>query len=195
MALRPTGDAALTRNIGRTWSVRLGANRGVQFLEGFAEPMMTNSVTASFGGALGRRRRFVVVGDLFNRRGRLDQCRQQRLLRFPAQSDCTSASAASAGSDTQYFYSSHQFGHDIQLAPGLANDCSDRACASDSPGACRCSVIERLTGVIPARSTHLKTCSASCKRRWWLMCCRFWSCRSALPFMRGSCRTSIDRRR
>jgi hypothetical protein len=54
MAVHLTGDAALTRLIGRTWNARMGLNRSVHLLEGFAQPVLANAINASFGGALQR---------------------------------------------------------------------------------------------------------------------------------------------
>ena len=48
-------DAALTRLIGRTGSVRAGYRRGAQLLEGFSEPVMFDAVTAALGGSFWRR--------------------------------------------------------------------------------------------------------------------------------------------
>src|SRR5207247_8172570 len=50
-----TGSATLTREIGRTWNARLTARRGLQLLEGFSGPVLSDSVTATFGGAVSRR--------------------------------------------------------------------------------------------------------------------------------------------
>jgi hypothetical protein len=51
----PTGNAALARQIGRTWRARLGVNRSVELLDGFTEPLVTNSGTVDVGGNLSRR--------------------------------------------------------------------------------------------------------------------------------------------
>jgi hypothetical protein len=50
-----TADAALTRLVGRTGSMRAGYRRGAQLLEGFREPVMFDAVTGALGAALGRR--------------------------------------------------------------------------------------------------------------------------------------------
>jgi hypothetical protein len=50
-----TGSAALTREIGRTWSARLGYNRGVNFVETFNQPFLYDSAYASYGGLISRR--------------------------------------------------------------------------------------------------------------------------------------------
>jgi hypothetical protein len=55
MAVNLTGNAALTRLMGRTWNTRLGVNRGVHLLEGFRQPVLANSINASLGGGLHRR--------------------------------------------------------------------------------------------------------------------------------------------
>ena len=52
---RLTGDAAVNRLLGRTWNARVGVNRSVQLLEGFAEPVLANIVNLGLGGTLHRR--------------------------------------------------------------------------------------------------------------------------------------------
>ena len=54
-AFNLTGNAALARQIGRTWSARVAFNRSVQVLEGFTQPVLSNAVTTTVTGALGRR--------------------------------------------------------------------------------------------------------------------------------------------
>ncbi len=121
MTFRPTGDAVLTRHIGRTWSAQLGLNRGVQFLEGFAQPVLSNTVTASFGGALGRRTALSSSATFSTGTVGLTGAGSN------GYSDATGAIglhftvSRACGLDTQYFYSSHQFDHDVLLAPGLVN--------------------------------------------------------------------------
>ena len=55
VAFNLTGNAMLTRQIGRTWQARVGVTRDVQLLEGFAEPVVANALAANVGGALRHR--------------------------------------------------------------------------------------------------------------------------------------------
>jgi hypothetical protein len=57
-----TGDAMLTRRLGRNWSLRGGVNRSVRLAEGFTAPLVDNSLTATFGGPLRRRLAFSTSG-------------------------------------------------------------------------------------------------------------------------------------
>jgi hypothetical protein len=50
-----TGDAIVGRQLSRTWTARMAFTRAVQVFEGFTQPMLSNAVTASVSGNLGRR--------------------------------------------------------------------------------------------------------------------------------------------
>jgi hypothetical protein len=54
-----TGSAYLNRQLGRTWNARLDYRRGLQMIEGFTQPFMSDAVQGTLGGYLGRR---VTVG-------------------------------------------------------------------------------------------------------------------------------------
>ena len=60
---RANGDANLTREIGRTWSAVATYHRGVQFIEGFADPLYADSVLLHVGGLLNRRVSVSLSGD------------------------------------------------------------------------------------------------------------------------------------
>lgn len=48
-------DAALVREIGRTWTARAAYHRGVQFIPGFSDPLFADTFQSSIGGLITRR--------------------------------------------------------------------------------------------------------------------------------------------
>jgi opacity protein-like surface antigen len=62
LSLRLTGNARLDHEIGRTWTAQLAYDRGLAFYEGFADPFLTDGVTADINGFLARRVRFSSAG-------------------------------------------------------------------------------------------------------------------------------------
>ena len=54
--LRPVlqGTVTLRRNLGRTWDAQASYRRLVHFIEGFTDPLFTESVSAGVGGQVGR---------------------------------------------------------------------------------------------------------------------------------------------
>lgn len=50
-----TGNAQLTREIGRTWAAGLGYNRSIGFVETFAAPVQSDSVSGGISGLFNRR--------------------------------------------------------------------------------------------------------------------------------------------
>jgi hypothetical protein len=61
-----TGNAYLNRQIGRTWNARLDYRRGLQMVEGFPQPFLSDSVMGTLGGYWGRRLRFGATGQYSN---------------------------------------------------------------------------------------------------------------------------------
>jgi hypothetical protein len=64
-----TGTADLTHEMGRTWKAQLAYRRGIDLHEGFAQPFLSDGVTAGVGGFLSRRLSFssgadYVTGDV-----------------------------------------------------------------------------------------------------------------------------------
>jgi hypothetical protein len=48
-------DAALVREIGRTWTGRVAYRRGLQFVPGFSDPLFADTFESSIGGLISRR--------------------------------------------------------------------------------------------------------------------------------------------
>jgi hypothetical protein len=59
---RLNGNATLTHSMGRTWSASAGYGRDLQFVLGFDQPILSDNVTTSLGGTLGRRLRWTTAG-------------------------------------------------------------------------------------------------------------------------------------
>jgi hypothetical protein len=122
MAFNVTGNAMLTRQIGRTWRARLGATRSVQLLEGFTEPLLTNTGIVDVGGNLGRR--LSVSASASYAAGVIG------LDANDANNNYENGSGAAGvrlrlsrwtALETQYSYYGHRFDSGVQLAPGVVS--------------------------------------------------------------------------
>jgi hypothetical protein len=54
-AFTVTGNATLSRSLGRRWGTSIGYNRGTSYVVGFAQQMVSDSANAGIGGLIGRR--------------------------------------------------------------------------------------------------------------------------------------------
>jgi hypothetical protein len=123
-AFNLTGSAELTRQMGRTWSARVAFDRTVQPLEGFTQPLLSNAVTSTVTGALGRRARVSSSAGFTTGTVGLGPTSGNTF------SDWTGAAALHvtltrrSALEAQYFWYGHRFGTDVLLAPGLANGLS-----------------------------------------------------------------------
>jgi hypothetical protein len=64
--LEAIGSASLVHQMKRTWSASALYSREVGFIEGFDEPVLTDSVTAALGGLMSRRLEFSTGAGYFN---------------------------------------------------------------------------------------------------------------------------------
>jgi hypothetical protein len=119
MAFLPTGSATLARHIGRTWNARLGLSRSVQLLEGFSQPLLTNSVTASFGGALGRHASLSSTATYSTGVGGVAAVGDNGYSDAAGAIGLHFIVSRNSGLDIHYFYASHQYSHDLLLSPAL----------------------------------------------------------------------------
>jgi hypothetical protein len=55
MSIYLRADAALVREIGRTWTGRVAYHRGLQFIPGFSDPLFADTIESSIGGLISRR--------------------------------------------------------------------------------------------------------------------------------------------
>jgi hypothetical protein len=116
-----TGDAALNRQIGRTWNARLGAKRSVQLLEGFTQPVLANAVNASVGGAFGRRVAMSSSVGFSSGAVGLEVGEANPYTNFSAGLGLSVAVGRRAAVEAQYFYTGYHYSGDLALAPGLTS--------------------------------------------------------------------------
>jgi len=116
-----TGDAALTRMVGRTWNIRLAAKRDVNLLEGFTEPVLSNAITTGIGGGLNRR--MSVSSSIAMSSGTVGVARQanNEYWNWTAGAAWRLTLSRRSALDAQYFYYGHRFDEAIVLPPGLLN--------------------------------------------------------------------------
>jgi len=115
-----TGDATLTRMIGRTWNARLAVKRDVHLLEGFAQPVLSNSLSTSIGGALNRR--MSVSSSIAVSSGTVGvvSATGSNYWNWTAGAGWRLTLSRRSTLDAQYFYYGHRFDNTVLLAPGLA---------------------------------------------------------------------------
>ena len=123
-AFNLTGNAELARRIGRTWSARVAFNRGVQPLEGFTQPVLSNAVTSTVTGALGRRARVSSSAGFTTGTVGLGSASGNTYSNWTGAAALHVTLTRRSALETQYFWYGHRFGPDVLLAPGLANGLS-----------------------------------------------------------------------
>jgi hypothetical protein len=119
--INPTGNAALTRQIGRTWRTRLAVSRSVELLEGFTQPLLTNNALVDVGGKLNRRASVSasagysmgVVGMAARNATSYENWSGTIGLRLML--------SRWTALQTQYSSYGHRFDQGVQLAPGVAS--------------------------------------------------------------------------
>jgi hypothetical protein len=115
-----TGNAGLTRQIGRTWSTHIGVNRSVQLLEGFTEPVISNALIANAAGQLGRR--VGLSSTVAYSRGSVGLERDSSpYSNFTGGVGLSFALGRRAAIEAQYFYAGYLYNGDLALAPGLTS--------------------------------------------------------------------------
>ena len=120
LAFNFTGNATLTRQIGRTWQARVGATRDVQLLEGFADPVLANAVTASVTGAV--RRRVTFSSSLAVSRGSVGIVTVgNEYTNWTGGAGLSFALGRRVALETQFFVAGYQFDGNFAVAPGLTS--------------------------------------------------------------------------
>ncbi len=114
-----TGNAALTRQFGRSWSTHFSVNRNVQLLEGFAAPVIANVATANLAGALGRHVNLSSTAAYTNGSVGLDRNTSSPYSNFMGGVGLSFALGRRASIEAQYFYAGYQYSGNLVLAPGL----------------------------------------------------------------------------
>ncbi len=112
-------QAALVRELGRTWTASLAYNRSESFVETFLQPVFSDSVTAGIGGRLSRRVQLQTsVGVASGNVGLLASLANAFRTYFASAGLRLDASrTVSVGFD--YAYYQYRFGGGVQLPPGL----------------------------------------------------------------------------
>jgi hypothetical protein len=122
LAFRLTGDAAVTRLVGRTWNARVGVNRSVQLLEGFAEPVLANIVNIGLGGTLHRRVSVSSWASLSKGSVGLTAADGNGYENWSAGSGLSVMIGRRGTFEAQYFVAGDQFEQGVALPPGLSNE-------------------------------------------------------------------------
>ena len=120
LAFRLTGDAALTRLLGRTWNARIGANRSVQLLEGFAEPVLANVVNLGLSGTLQRRVAVSSWASLSTGTVGLSAATGNGYENWSAGGGLSVMVGRRGTFDAQYFIAGDRFEDGVILPPGLS---------------------------------------------------------------------------
>ncbi len=123
---RLLGNAGLTHEIGRTWSLRAAFNRGTSIIEGVAGPALSDAATLSLGGFVNRRIDVQAQGSfsageigVTGGRNPFDTRSASGRVRV-----ALTRSAAFVG---EYAYYQYQFRTGSGLAPGLPRDFGRRS--------------------------------------------------------------------
>jgi hypothetical protein len=117
-----TGNAMLIRHIGRTWRARLGGTRNVELLEGFTQPLLTNSGIVDVGGNLGRR--IAVSASVSYAAGVVGLGANLADNHYENWSGATGLRLMISrwtAIETQYSYYGNRFDQGVQLPPGLVS--------------------------------------------------------------------------
>jgi hypothetical protein len=121
-AYRLTGDAAVTRLLGRTWNARAGVNRSVQLLEGFAEPVLANIVNLALGGTLHRRVSVLSWGSMSTGTVGLTGAEGNGYANWSAGGGLSIMVGRRGSFDAQYFIAGDEFEDGVALPPGLSHE-------------------------------------------------------------------------
>lgn len=114
-----TGNAALTRRLGRSWSTQIRVNRSVRLLEGFAEPVIANALLANAAGALGRRVGLSTTVAYSSGSVGLDRDSSSPYSNFTGGVGLSFALGRRASIEAQYFYAGYLYDGNLAVAPGL----------------------------------------------------------------------------
>ena len=131
MGVVVTGDATLTRRLGRNWSLRGGVNRSVRLAEGFTAPLVDNSLTATFGGPLRRRLAFAVSGLLSTGTVGVTADGANGYRNWATTSALTMTLARNMTLAAQYLWIGNRFQGGVQLPPEVVRDGGRRGARVD----------------------------------------------------------------
>lgn len=126
-----TGDATLTRRVGRSWSLRGGVNRSVRLAEGFTAPLVDNRLTTTFGGPLHRRLAFSVSGLLSTGTVGITADGANGYRSWATASALTMTLARNVMLAAQYFWIANRFQPGVQLPGEVVRDGDRRGARLD----------------------------------------------------------------
>jgi hypothetical protein len=115
-----TGQAGLTRDIGRTWQASLQYSRGLGFNAFFEEPVLSDTLTAAFGGQISRRLQFSSSASAS--KGNVGFGRDENtnnLLRYAANAGLTCGLTRMVGVSLTYLYSQYDVGAGVVFPLGI----------------------------------------------------------------------------
>ena len=115
---RVLGNAALTHEIGRTWTAQAAYNRGFVFREGFDDPFFTDALSASIDGFVTRRLDLSATARWSF--ASLDRPGRNRHDSFAASAQARYALGQFVALFARYIYYQYEFDEGIPLDPGLA---------------------------------------------------------------------------
>jgi len=121
-AYRLTGDASVTRLLGRTWNARVGVNRSVQLLEGFAEPVLANIMNLALGGTLHRRVSVLSWGSMSTGTVGLTGAEGNGYANWSAGGGLSVRVGQRGSLEAQYFIAGDEFEDGVLLPPGLSHE-------------------------------------------------------------------------
>ena len=112
------GEARLNREIGRTWNATASYRRGVDFVEAFSEPFLSDRFSVGFGGMLNRRLQFGSgVGGAV---GSVGVGTGQNYDTYSASATLNYALTRYTGLGTEYFFYRYRFDQTVLLPPGMS---------------------------------------------------------------------------
>jgi hypothetical protein len=120
-AYHMTGEAAVTREIGRTLRARLAVNRSVQLIEGFTQPTLMNSIASTFSGSLGRRASLSTSVGFSGGTVGVDARDGNNYANWMGAVGLHLTLNRRASVNAQYSSYHHRFDPGVQLAPGMTN--------------------------------------------------------------------------
>lgn len=116
---RVLGFAALSHQIGRSWTAQLTYRRETAFLDGLSEPLFVDGVTAELGGALGRRTRLSARAGYSNGSVGFGGRNNRRLESYVASLRLQAALTRYLAFYTQFLYYHQLFDETVELPVGI----------------------------------------------------------------------------
>jgi opacity protein-like surface antigen len=117
-----TGTGSLVWEFMRSWSARVQVVRGVSYLEGFAAPAVTNSMTTGVGGLVSRRVQVDVSAAYSTGNIGATTLADNGYGSWNASASADYAMTRHLALYARYFYYDYGFQQGVILPPGLSND-------------------------------------------------------------------------